>query len=122
MDGTSVQPALGVSQPAWPPGLTRVPYWVYQEHDVARHEQTRIFQGPVWNFLCLDVDIPNPGDFRTTFVGEMPVVVARGENGAVHAFENRCAHRGALICWRTAARPRISPASTTPGATICAAT
>src|SRR5262249_38148797 len=33
----------------------------------------------------------------TTFVGEMPVVVARDKHGALHAFENRCAHRGALI-------------------------
>jgi anthranilate 1,2-dioxygenase large subunit/terephthalate 1,2-dioxygenase oxygenase component alpha subunit len=98
MDGTSVQPALGGATHVWPPGLTRVPFWVYQERDVARQEQTRIFQGAVWNFLCLEVDIPNAGDFRTTFVGEMPVVVVRGDNGAVHAFENRCAHRGALIC------------------------
>ena len=28
----------------------------------------------------------------------MPVVVARAEDGEVCAFENRCAHRGALIC------------------------
>jgi anthranilate 1,2-dioxygenase large subunit/terephthalate 1,2-dioxygenase oxygenase component alpha subunit len=27
----------------------------------------------------------------------MPVIVVRGRDGAVHAFENRCAHRGALI-------------------------
>jgi anthranilate 1,2-dioxygenase large subunit/terephthalate 1,2-dioxygenase oxygenase component alpha subunit len=98
MDGINVQPGLDGSARAWPPGLTRVPFWVYQERDIARQEQTRIFQGPVWNFLCQDVDIPNAGDFRTTFVGEMPVVVVRGDNGAVHAFENRCAHRGALIC------------------------
>jgi anthranilate 1,2-dioxygenase large subunit/terephthalate 1,2-dioxygenase oxygenase component alpha subunit len=31
-------------------------------------------------------------------MGEMPVIVVRADNGAVHAFENRCAHRGALIC------------------------
>ncbi len=97
MDGINVQPGPDGSVRAWPPGLTRVPFWVYQERDIARQEQARVFQGPVWNFLCLDVDIPNAGDFRTTFMGEMPVVVVRGDNGAVHAFENRCAHRGALI-------------------------
>ena len=83
---------------AWAPGLTRIPYWVYQDPDVARAEQERIFQGPTWNFLCLAVEIANPGDYRTGFVGSMPVVVVRGEAGAIHAFENRCAHRGALIC------------------------
>ncbi|HUB16416.1 MAG TPA: aromatic ring-hydroxylating dioxygenase subunit alpha [Acetobacteraceae bacterium] len=97
MDGTSVQPGLDSGIRAWPPGLTRVPFWVYQEHDVARQEQARIFQGATWNFLCLEADIPNLGDFRTTFMGAMPVIVVRGEAGAVHAFENRCAHRGALI-------------------------
>ncbi|HEX5476781.1 MAG TPA: aromatic ring-hydroxylating dioxygenase subunit alpha [Burkholderiales bacterium] len=82
---------------AWPAGLTRVPYWVYRDPDVARDEQTRLFEGPVWNFLCLETDIPNPGDYRTTFVGEMPVVVVRDADGEVYAFENRCAHRGALL-------------------------
>jgi anthranilate 1,2-dioxygenase large subunit/terephthalate 1,2-dioxygenase oxygenase component alpha subunit len=28
----------------------------------------------------------------------MPVVVTRDRDGAVHAFENRCAHRGSLLC------------------------
>jgi anthranilate 1,2-dioxygenase large subunit/terephthalate 1,2-dioxygenase oxygenase component alpha subunit len=28
----------------------------------------------------------------------MPVVVTRDERGILHAFENRCAHRGALLC------------------------
>ena len=82
----------------WPEGLTRVPYWVYAEQDVLAAEQKRVFEGPVWNFLCLDVELPNIGDYRTTFVGSMPVVVARAEDGALCAFENRCAHRGALIC------------------------
>ena len=38
-----------------------------------------------------------PGDYRTTFVGSMPVVVARDFDEEIYAFENRCAHRGALI-------------------------
>src|SRR5204863_4732528 len=40
----------------------------------------------------------------TTFLGEMPVVVTRGMQGALHAFENRCAHRGALICMQARGR------------------
>ncbi len=82
----------------WPDGLTRVPYWVYQDPDVLETEQNRLFEGPVWNFLCLEIEIAKPGDWRTTFVGRMPVVVARSQEGVVGAFENRCAHRGALIC------------------------
>jgi phenylpropionate dioxygenase-like ring-hydroxylating dioxygenase large terminal subunit len=86
------------SRREWPgASLARVPYWVYQDEANYRAELRRIFEGPVWNYLCLDSDLPKPGDYRTTFVGEMPVVVVRGAGGEIHAFENRCAHRGALI-------------------------
>ncbi|MSP96089.1 MAG: Rieske (2Fe-2S) protein [Betaproteobacteria bacterium] len=83
---------------AWPATLTRVPYWVYQDAEVLAGEQQKIFEGPVWNFLCLEMEIPKNGDWRSTHVGAMPVVVARDTDGAIRAFENRCAHRGALIC------------------------
>jgi phenylpropionate dioxygenase-like ring-hydroxylating dioxygenase large terminal subunit len=87
---------------SWPAeGLTRVPYWVYQDADLYSEEQRRIFQGPTWNYLCLEAELPEPHSFVTTFVGEMPVVVARDAAGAIHAFENRCAHRGALICMQS---------------------
>jgi phenylpropionate dioxygenase-like ring-hydroxylating dioxygenase large terminal subunit len=83
---------------AWPAGLTRVPFWAYKDPDVLDNEQKHLFEGPVWNYLCLEGEIPNAGDWRTTYVGEMPVVVARDHDGTIVAFENRCAHRGALIC------------------------
>ncbi len=82
----------------WPAGLTRVPYWAYRDPATARDEQTRIFEGPAWHFLCLEIDVPDIGDWRACMMGAMPVVVARAEDHAVVAFENRCAHRGALIC------------------------
>ncbi len=90
--------ATPLPQRAWPgPTLARVPYWVYQDEDNYRAELRRIFEGPVWNFVGLESDVARPGDYRVTFVGEMPVIVVRDRDGAVHAFENRCAHRGALI-------------------------
>ncbi len=87
-----------VSARAWPAGLTRIPFWVYKDRDILDREQQRLFEGPVWNYLCLESEIPNPGDWRATFIGAMPAVVARGIDGAIAAFENRCAHRGAMIC------------------------
>jgi anthranilate 1,2-dioxygenase large subunit len=83
---------------AWPEGLTRVPYWAFQREDIYRAEQERIFHGRCWNYLCLEVELAKPGDFRTTFIGDTPIIVTRDTNGEVCAFENRCAHRGALIC------------------------
>ena len=71
MDQPLHDPATG----AWPPGLTRIPYWVYRDPEIARDEQIRVFEGPAWHFLCLEIDIPQTGDYRTTMMGAMPVVV-----------------------------------------------
>jgi anthranilate 1,2-dioxygenase large subunit len=76
---------------------SRVPYRLYHDPEIYAQEQRQIFQGPVWNYLGLEAEIPNPGDFRTTYVGETPVIVNRDAAGAIHAFVNRCAHRGALV-------------------------
>ncbi len=87
-------------QPAWPEdSLARVPYWVYQDHDNHAREQRRLFEGATWNFVCLEAEIPNKGDYRTNQVGGMPVIAVRGADGAINCFENRCSHRGALIAF-----------------------
>ena len=91
-------PPRPASLPGWTGDLTRVPYWVYRDQALMQVEQDRVFEGPVWNFLCLEDEIAAPGDWRTTVIGQMPVVVARDADGSIAAFENRCAHRGALIC------------------------
>jgi phenylpropionate dioxygenase-like ring-hydroxylating dioxygenase large terminal subunit len=100
-------PPPSASIRAWPAeGNTRVPYWVYQDEDVYRLEQERIFRGATWSFLGLEAELPGIGDYKSTFVGEMPVVVARDEGGTLRCFENRCAHRGALICMKDRGRAK----------------
>lgn len=79
------------------PGLTRVPYDLYTDPATAQQEQERIYRGATWNYLCLDAELPDAGSYRTTHVGDTPVVVVKDADGEVYAFENRCAHRGALI-------------------------
>ena len=92
---------------SWPAeGLTRIPYWVYQDEAVYAQEQVRIFRGATWTFLGLEAEVPQPGDYKTTFLGEMPVVLARDDAGNLAAFENRCAHRGALIVLKNAGNTR----------------
>ncbi|MGB9647841.1 MAG: Rieske 2Fe-2S domain-containing protein [Stellaceae bacterium] len=44
-----------------------------------------------------EAEMPNPGDFRTTYVCDIPVIVDRDANGTIHALVNRCAHRGATV-------------------------
>lgn len=81
----------------WPSTLTRVPYWVFQDPEIYRAEQRDIFHGPYWSYLCLEAELAEPGDFCATFIGEQPVLVTRDVDGELYAFENRCAHRGALL-------------------------
>jgi len=57
-----------------------------------------IFRGDTWNFVALEAEIPNHGDYKRSYVGDTPVVVSRAEDGSIHVFENRCAHRGAEFC------------------------
>jgi Rieske 2Fe-2S family protein len=51
-----------------------------------------------WLFAGLEIEIPNPGDFLTLTVGATPIVVIRGDDGAVRAFHNVCRHRGTQLC------------------------
>jgi anthranilate 1,2-dioxygenase large subunit len=87
-----------VQGPHWPKAdFSRVPYEVFTDPEFYRIEMKRIFRGPVWHYLALDIELPSYGDFRTTWLGDANVVVARAKDGSVHAFENTCAHRGARI-------------------------
>jgi anthranilate 1,2-dioxygenase large subunit/terephthalate 1,2-dioxygenase oxygenase component alpha subunit len=89
------------SKHAWPDdGVTRVPYFVYEDADLYRVEQEQIFRGPVWNYLGLEIEIPSPGDYITNYVGDTPVIVLRAENGEINAFVNRCSHKGSMICYQ----------------------
>lgn len=76
---------------------SEVPYSVFSSQEVYQLEQERIFRGPVWSFLGLEAEIPNVGDFKSTFVGDTPVVVTRTAEG-LSCWVNRCAHRGAIVC------------------------
>ncbi|VTU42167.1 Anthranilate 1,2-dioxygenase large subunit (plasmid) [Variovorax sp. RA8] len=77
---------------------TRVPMEVYRSQEVYERELERIYRGPTWSFVAMEAEIPKPGDFKSTFVGDTPVVVTRTEDGSLSVWVNRCAHRGAAVC------------------------
>jgi len=82
----------------WPRlDYSRVPYRLYHDPEVYQLEQENIFRGPVWSAVGLDIEVPNLGDYRVGHVGETPVVFCRNDDGVIHAFVNRCAHRGAEV-------------------------
>ena len=81
-----------------PDNFSEIPYAFYSDGEVFDRELKRVFEGDTWNFLALDCEIPNAGDYKTATVGEIPVIVLRDETGVVNAMVNRCAHRGNLVC------------------------
>jgi phenylpropionate dioxygenase-like ring-hydroxylating dioxygenase large terminal subunit len=73
-----------------------LPGWCYTSEVFYQREVERIFL-KAWNFIGRADRIPNVGDYFTLeFVG-IPIIVARGKDGAVRAFANTCRHRGSLI-------------------------
>jgi anthranilate 1,2-dioxygenase large subunit len=90
------QPSSGVAENVR--AHTSTPYEWFTSPDIYAEEQRRIFRGASWNFLGMAAEIPNPGDYKSTFVGDTPVVMTRTKTGEVVAWVNRCAHRGATVC------------------------
>ena len=70
---------------------------IFIEEDIYQQELEQIF-ARCWLFLCHETQVPNPGDYFTTYMGEDPVLVVRDTAGRVNAFLNVCAHRGNKLC------------------------
>src|ERR1700759_4013043 len=88
---TKPSPMDPAHMPTWPAqGVSRVPFAVYSDPNVFAEEQHAIFRGPIWHFLGLEAQLPEPGCFVTVQVGETPVIVVRERNGTISALVNRC--------------------------------
>jgi len=75
----------------------------YRADDIFATELDRIWQS-CWLFAGPTCEIPEPGDFFTIAIGDTPVLVIRGDDGAVRAFHNLCSHRGSVLCEDAAGR------------------
>lgn len=72
---------------------------IYSDPKIFEQEMERIFHR-TWVFVGHDSEIAKPGDFKTTYIGQVPVIVVRDEQGKVQVLTNRCSHRGATVCNR----------------------
>src|SRR5947207_5549242 len=83
----------------WPEeGVSRVRFCAYTDPQVYEQEMRLIFCGESWAYVGLEVEIPHPGDFKQSTLGDRSVVMVRDEHGVVRVFVNRCAHRGVKLC------------------------
>jgi benzoate/toluate 1,2-dioxygenase alpha subunit len=74
----------------------RVDRGVYLDQALFDQEMRRIFEGS-WIYLCHESEIPDAGDYVTTYMGRQPVVVNRRKDGSIGGFINACSHRGTVI-------------------------
>jgi len=51
-----------------------------------------------WLFVGHESQVPNPGDFFVSRMGDGSVILCRDSRGDVHVFLNSCRHRGMKVC------------------------
>jgi salicylate 5-hydroxylase large subunit len=79
-------------------GTSRIPFRVYTDAELHTRELENFFYKNHWCYVGLEAEIPNPGDFKRTVIGERSVVMTRSDDGSVNVVENVCAHRGMQFC------------------------
>ena len=78
---------------------------VFFDQDIYERELYKIF-ARCWLFVAHETQIPNPGDFLTTYMGEDGVIVARQKDHSIKVFLNSCPHRGNKVCFADAGNAR----------------
>jgi phenylpropionate dioxygenase-like ring-hydroxylating dioxygenase large terminal subunit len=78
---------------------------LFADKEIYELEQERVF-GRCWLFLVHESQIPETGDFFSTYMGEDQVLVVRQRDGSIKAFLNTCTHRGNRVCFAESGRVR----------------
>ena len=79
-----------------PPGQA-LPREFYAEEEIYRLDVARLWRTG-WLFAGHACEVPKAGDYFTLEVDTDSIIVARGDDGAIHALHNVCRHRGSVIC------------------------
>jgi phenylpropionate dioxygenase-like ring-hydroxylating dioxygenase large terminal subunit len=78
------------------PDVFRNPVAAYSDAARAQLERERLFRGQPL-FMGMACRLPNAGDYLTEEITGVPVLLVRGQDGALRAFANICRHRGAPV-------------------------
>ena len=70
---------------------------IFVNEEIYQQELERLF-ARVWLFVGHESQIPNPGDYFVSGMGEELVILCRDRAGKVHVFLNSCRHRGMKVC------------------------
>ena len=70
---------------------------IFVNDGIYREELERVFARS-WLFVGHESQIPNPGDFFVSAMGEKSVILCRDRAGQIHVFLNSCRHRGMKVC------------------------
>jgi phenylpropionate dioxygenase-like ring-hydroxylating dioxygenase large terminal subunit len=77
---------------------TLVPKERYTSTEFAELEHARLWPR-VWQIACTVDHVAEPGDWFEHRTGRYSVVIVRGDDGELRAFQNVCRHRGnAILC------------------------
>jgi Rieske 2Fe-2S family protein len=77
--------------------LPTLPGRYYTDPAIFELEKRNIFERQ-WQYVCRAEDVPAPGRFVRTVIGNENVIVVRGRDGELRAFLNVCRHRGSTLC------------------------
>src|SRR5438105_5272543 len=70
---------------------------IFVSEAIYREEVERVF-ARAWLFVGHESQIPGPGDFVVSGMGEESVILCRDRRGEIHVFLNSCRHRGMKVC------------------------
>ena len=71
---------------------------VYVSEDIYIQEREQIF-ARAWLFVGHESQVPNPGDFVVSRMGEEEVILVRDrKDKRLHIFLNSCRHKGMKVC------------------------
>ena len=76
-------------------GATLPARW-YSDPEILALEKRRIFARS-WHYVGHLGQVPRPGDYFTCVLGDIPIVVVRGDDGELRAHVNVCRHRASEV-------------------------